>query len=476
MFHYNRPPGIKHLAVPAVTPDPSDRDAGAQGPPRRVAEQHDPYRRVCDPHGSYYRVPEQQGPYGRAAKQNGQYVWVPQQHGPYNQVAKQPGPYGRVTDQHGPYVWAPQQHDPYYRLAEKQAPYGQVLEQQYPSYQVTHREEQLGAGRHPEYEHGYDSMTNNDLYIQAAEHKGPFGRGWVPESRHSSSWVANQGPVAENENLYQQAPEAKSLFHPYPGNVEQQSYRHPRGHVMYRQPYHEDENQTTYQASDYVLIQNQPQFHGNEQPSEHQKATSWKQTQVQVNPLLLQEFGGSVDFMDESQSGYSQQSESSTDESDSTSAGEERLETWSTIAEKDNSELDDRDWLGEDDDSFSDEMYGDEAGSHVDSGSRGQPPPERIRLGKLRPSPFKKTKEFNHKSFAIRYQKMMGTMPYSPPPGTIDMNPLFDDGQVSDEEGDRNSGRISPCTFAHWAKGCFFHSFEKPCESGRKPEVSKVCI
>ncbi|KAK3344150.1 hypothetical protein B0T25DRAFT_522149 [Lasiosphaeria hispida] len=42
---------------------------------------------------------------------------------------------------------------------------------------------------------------------------------------------------------------------------------------------------------------------------------------------------------------------------------------------------------------------------------------------------------------------------------------LFDDGFVSDDEGPRETGRISPCTFAHWAQGtchCRTHGELKP--------------
>jgi hypothetical protein len=40
-------------------------------------------------------------------------------------------------------------------------------------------------------------------------------------------------------------------------------------------------------------------------------------------------------------------------------------------------------------------------------------------------------------------------------PGTrFPFNPYFDDGWVSEDEGQPGLTRISPCTFARWAKGC----------------------
>ncbi|KAK0705380.1 hypothetical protein B0H67DRAFT_382618 [Lasiosphaeris hirsuta] len=47
---------------------------------------------------------------------------------------------------------------------------------------------------------------------------------------------------------------------------------------------------------------------------------------------------------------------------------------------------------------------------------------------------------------------------------------LFDDGFVSDDEGPRETGRISPCTFAHWAQGTHHcHTHEE-----LKPKISKT--
>ena len=47
---------------------------------------------------------------------------------------------------------------------------------------------------------------------------------------------------------------------------------------------------------------------------------------------------------------------------------------------------------------------------------------------------------------------------------------LFDDGYVSDDEGPRDTGRISPCTFAYWAQGC--QSYKDLAEN--KPLIAEV--
>jgi len=57
--------------------------------------------------------------------------------------------------------------------------------------------------------------------------------------------------------------------------------------------------------------------------------------------------------------------------------------------------------------------------------------------------------------------------------GVRDASPpsfLFDDGEVSDEEGPREIGQISPGTFARWAEGCQHHGRE----SGDKPVFPAV--